>query len=338
MKDSRVAFFVVNTAPRGRSIHQTGVLYRLVGGTLQFLRDWLLFVFTLIRNRPDVIHLTTSGHLAVMRDLAVILTGLLFFKKTIYHIRFGRIPDISATKTWEWRFFRRAANLAACIVAIDRKTFHTLHDALPGKTVRLISNCIEPANLPDTNRPKPQRNELVVIFLGWAIRAKGLDELIQAWTTLDNPHASLEIYGPFEEKYKSKLWEMYHPLNVHFHGNTEHPIVMNALRDADVFVLPSHTEGFPNVVLEAMMLETPVIATEVGAIPEMLADERGLLIPPKNVPALVDALTCFMRDEKLRTRYAANAKAYAMEHYTIESVFQQLFQIWTQYSPSQVRQ
>ena len=65
-----------------------------------------------------------------------------------------------------------------------------------------------------------------------------------------------------------------------------HDDAMRMLANAEIFVLPSHTEGFPNAVLEAMALAKAIIASRVGAIPEMLADECGLLIEAKDVSGL----------------------------------------------------
>ena len=62
------------------------------------------------------------------------------------------------------------------------------------------------------------------------------------------------------------------------------------LSASDVFVLPSYTEGFPNVIIEAMAMGKPIIATSVGAIPEMLDEGCGVVVPPKDADSLQKAL------------------------------------------------
>ena len=77
---------------------------------------------------------------------------------------------------------------------------------------------------------------------------------------------------------------------------------------ADVFVLPSHSEGSPNVLLEAMAAGVPVVATAVGGIPEIVTSERdGLLVRKKDGQDLADAITRLLTDKALRERLVGSA-------------------------------
>jgi glycosyltransferase involved in cell wall biosynthesis len=103
---------------------------------------------------------------------------------------------------------------------------------------------------------------------------------------------------------------------------------MEFLAQASVFVLPSYTEGFPNAVLEAMALGKPIIGTRVGAIPEMLTGDCGVLIAPKNAREIRDALKLLLNDNELRKRLAGKARARVTEEYSLESVFHRYKQVW----------
>jgi len=72
---------------------------------------------------------------------------------------------------------------------------------------------------------------------------------------------------------------------------------MNSL---DVFVLPSLAEGTPNSIVEAMAHGVPVIASEVGGIPDMLDAHSGIIVPPGDTTALADAMLMLARDPQLR--------------------------------------
>src|SRR5207237_5161057 len=82
------------------------------------------------------------------------------------------------------------------------------------------------------------------------------------------------------------------------------------LREADLFVLPSRSEAFPNALLEAMAAGLPIVASAVGGIPEMIDDARtGFLIPPRHPAALADRLCLLMADRGLSARLGAAARA-----------------------------
>ena len=80
------------------------------------------------------------------------------------------------------------------------------------------------------------------------------------------------------------------------------------MRDIDVFVLPSLTEGTPNVVIEAMAHSKPVIATDVGGIPDFVSEDVGILIPAGNQEALGAAMTRLATDATLRQKMGQAAR------------------------------
>jgi glycosyltransferase involved in cell wall biosynthesis len=98
---------------------------------------------------------------------------------------------------------------------------------------------------------------------------------------------------------------------VTFHGYVPYgPALFDLYRRAGALVLPSITEGFPQVINEALSLGLPVVATRVGGIPSFLSHEvTALLIPPRDIPALADAVQSIVSDEALRHRLSRNGRA-----------------------------
>ena len=72
------------------------------------------------------------------------------------------------------------------------------------------------------------------------------------------------------------------------------------MRSLDVFVMPSFTEGTPNSIVEAMAHGIPIIASQVGGVPDMIGDDAGILVPPGDVRALEQAMLRLARDQDLR--------------------------------------
>jgi len=91
--------------------------------------------------------------------------------------------------------------------------------------------------------------------------------------------------------------------------------VQSWIQACDVIVNPSLTEGMPNAVLEAMALGTPVVATAVGGVPDLITDqESGLLVVPGDPPALAGAVYSLWADSSLALRLAKNAQARVRDY------------------------
>ena len=108
--------------------------------------------------------------------------------------------------------------------------------------------------------------------------------------------------------------------------------MIKEMMTCSVFVLPSHSEGFPNVILESMACGCPIVATPVGAIPEMLAIDRekpcGVCVPIKNVEALQNTIEWLLENPKKAAEMGKNAKERVYEQYTMPKVWEQLAGIW----------
>jgi len=131
------------------------------------------------------------------------------------------------------------------------------------------------------------------------VTAKGIDDLLIAMRQLPGQRLVLVGDGPD----RPRLEEASRGLNVHFTGAVAPVKVAALLRQASCLVLPSHTEAFPNAILEAMAFGLPVVATRVGGVVDLVVDgQTGLLVPPRSPMALSDALRTMLHDPDLRRR------------------------------------
>jgi glycosyltransferase involved in cell wall biosynthesis len=134
----------------------------------------------------------------------------------------------------------------------------------------------------------------LLLYVGNLKASKGCLDLLEAFPTLlaVHPRARL-IYvgnGPDRDAIRARIVALGCEGQVELVGATAHDALGDWFRAADLLCLPSHNEGVPNVVLEAMACGTPVVATRVGGIPEVVPEHAGMLVPPHDRVALSKAL------------------------------------------------
>ncbi len=137
--------------------------------------------------------------------------------------------------------------------------------------------------------PLPQIGPRRLLFIGRNERRKGIDELLRCADLIERGGAELHWIGPLPEAKRLQVQ------NSHYHGEVTDPEKLRALIDqCQVLVAPSHSEGMPNVILEAMARGLAVIATDVGAVSKLVAEDNGKLIAPLSNKQLRAALTEMM--------------------------------------------
>jgi glycosyltransferase involved in cell wall biosynthesis len=208
---------------------------------------------------------------------------------------------------------KRLARRVDTYVGVSRYTARST-EALLGLTdgsVRVIYN-----GVPDPpERAVRSGDGLVVGAVGRLSPEKGYHVLLQAMRAVPDVRLVLLGDGPQRPELEELASHLGIAERVTFAGWIEPPW---AARWAfDVLVLPSFSEGFGLVVVEAMLANVPVIATAVGAVPEIVADEEtGLLVPSGDPDALAKAIERLLGDAGLRADYARRARAIASERFT----------------------
>jgi glycosyltransferase involved in cell wall biosynthesis len=143
-----------------------------------------------------------------------------------------------------------------------------------------------------------------ILYVGRLVKGKGVECLISAMKRC--PDERLLVVGDGPERRSLELLAK-NLTNVTFVGQVPPAGVSDYLQRARTFVLPSFSEGSPNVVLEAMAHGVPTIATEVGGIPDLIQHgETGFLTQPGNVDEIAHYIQKLAGDERLRDRLATN--------------------------------
>lgn len=158
-----------------------------------------------------------------------------------------------------------------------------------------------------------------VLFVGAIRTTKGAFDLLEAWTQVvaHCTHAELWVVGPdyTNGRFAQEVQSRGHDKAVKMLGPQPLNNVADLMRQAQVLCLPSHGEGTPNCVMEAMACGLPVVATEVGGIPDIVDSNRtGILVQKGDIQKLAEALTSLLHDSGQRERMGQAAYEFAREH------------------------
>jgi glycosyltransferase involved in cell wall biosynthesis len=175
--------------------------------------------------------------------------------------------------------------------------------------------------------------ESVILSVGRLSREKAHIDLIQAFKSLGEtkPELSLKLIIVGDGVERARLETAVESLSckdrVIFTGQVGH--VQPFYSMADLFVLPSHSEGSPNVLLEAMAANLPIVATAVGGVPEIVRhNDSALLVPPNDPAAMATAIATLLTDNKLAQRLASNAATLVDTQHTPENYARSLIDIY----------
>ncbi|MFZ1399671.1 MAG: glycosyltransferase family 4 protein [Candidatus Promineifilaceae bacterium] len=157
-------------------------------------------------------------------------------------------------------------------------------------------------------------------YLGRLEPHKGIDDLLHATALLlpiqPNLHVEISGDGPERPSLEALAQALGIANHVHFLGRV--PNAANFLRQLDIFVLPSRFEAFGLVAAEAMAVGTPVIVTNAGGLPEVVADgQTGLVVPVDNRPALAQAIGQLAAQPTLRQQLIQAGKQHSQTYFSV---------------------
>jgi glycosyltransferase involved in cell wall biosynthesis len=224
----------------------------------------------------------------------------------------------------------RSLSRASQIVVIGEYWRRYLVETLgvPGEIVTVIHNA---APLPPEPAPRGNR-KCRIVALGQLGARKGTPELIDALASSAMRELDWEAViagnGDVEES-RRRVVALGLQDRVQIPGWVDAATVAQLLASADVFTLPSHNEGLPVAILEAMSAVLPVVTTPVGAISELvIPGETGYLLTPGSATELAETLRRLVSDAALRVRLGRNGRKRVEQHFRIEATAERFVTIY----------
>lgn len=296
-----------------------GALLRLVQGRLS--------------SRLAGVHVNMAERLSLVRKSAVVLACRALGLPVVLHLHAAQLHH--AYRRWpaplqgltRWVFGR-----ADCCLVLGQASWRFVTEELgvPAARVRTLINGV-PAPSARRRQPGPLKQ---VLFVGNLSERKGVSDLLAALARpgWDAAHTRVCIAGGGDVAgYQRRAQALGLGEWVRFEGWADQARVEQLMAQADVLVLPSHDEGLPLVILEALSHGVAVLCTPVGEIPEALrAGEEAVFVDPGDVAGLAAQLQRLLADEALRQRLERQGRALYEARFSMRRFFEDLARIHQQ--------
>lgn len=287
---------------------------RLMGALSNLRRIWVIRR-ALARLRPDVV--------ISFMDSANVLTLLASRGLRLPVVVSDRIDPAAPDLGRIWRRLRDSAYGTANVVTVQTARAKDYFRPAVRANCVVIPNPVFPVSPESSTGTEAAVVRPAIVFMGRLIRQKGVDLLLAAFARVRErfPEWHLVIIGegPLRTKIEAQIAELGLEDLVALVGKVRHPEAV--LRQADLFVLSSRYEGFPNALLEAMACGLPAVSFDCPSGPrEIIRDGvDGILVPPGDVDGLSAALARLMSDEAERHRLGRRARDVT-ERFGLEKV------------------
>lgn len=268
--------------------------------------------------KPDLLHLVTEFSMGLCglkyaqeHSLPVVASYTTNFSQYMAYYKLGFLENL----TWRYlRWFHNQCHLNYC-------PSQTVKDELEKEGFRNITiwgrgidaNLFSPAKKSDILKKIAPDKSLFYLYVGRLAPEKNLDVLFDAWRIVSKglPEAQLVITGdgPIAEELKRRYGE-----GVIFTGYRHGEELAQVYASGDVFVFPSTTETFGNVVLEAMAAGLPVVAAAAGGVKNLLVDgDNGIACGPRNHYEMAVAMLSLAQNNELRAKMSFQARQFALK-------------------------
>jgi len=262
----------------------------------RFARRPAAFYITLATQRPAIVR--DAAYLALARAAGV---------PRIVHLHARPEPAVLP-------LLRRALH-GASVILLARSLRAELGDAVDDARVHYVPNGIPDAVVPRSAHRVPR-----ILFLSHLVPAKGPLVLIEALSELARRGVAFEATfagAPTSEISPEMIRARLAPLGARYVGEVDPTATPALMAEHDILAYPSRDDAFPRVVIEALRAGMAIVASDVGAIAEIVGD-AALLVPPGDAHALANSLAQLLVTPAIRAELASLSRARYCEHYTVE--------------------
>jgi glycosyltransferase involved in cell wall biosynthesis len=327
--------FTTSRPPKKNVINNSGYQSLARGGIGRFIQGaavtiWHLaiFPFIVIARHPNVVQVHASDFQTFWEAALYVLMSRMLRRPVLMRLggAFDHFYHVSSP---------RAQSLICRVIRLPNRLIvqSSYWSDFVGRLGRSTGVIILPNSVPDAlTEPmiRPARKAPVCLFIaGTEAVRKGVEELFAAMRALVQLGIAVQFrLIAMPPMLTERLVAEGIACLVEVEDYVQHDQVLAAMRSADIFLLPSHGEGFPNSLLEAMAMGLACVVTPVGAVPEVVGMDGALVVPARDSAALTEAIARLTLDTTLRLQLAERGRAIVRERYVESAVIPVLDRAW----------
>lgn len=293
--------------------------------------SYFRFAAAVLRLRPSLIHVHVSENLSFIRKHVYVYLAMLLRRRVVLHVHPDRFVEYCArAKPWLRFLLKRVFRYVEAVIVLSERTRGRLVKLFPETPIFVLSNPVDTAAFRCGSRPTGRE----VLYMGWFIPEKGVYDLLEVIPEAARraPGARFVFCGVHQlERLRAACSAPELKSLVDIKGWVEGEEKVELLSRAAMLVLPSYTEGFPNVVLEAMASCLPVVTTPVGANPEILKQGiNGFFHEPGDRDGLREHIVRLLLDPDLGREMGRRNRTLAESRFDILVIGKKLTEIYDQ--------
>lgn len=309
------SFMIVGKAGLRKLLHMFGLVWKI----------WL----AKIEFNPAIFYYPPAGpnFMPIIRDISILLLTRPLFRKTVFHFHAAGISDYLLKAPFLLRLLARCA-YSKPDVAIQPSGLNPRDgDYFGAKKISIIPNGLADEALPYMPIHREKRRSIGVLFVGVLRKDKGVMTLLRAATLLrqEISNAKFTFIGQFssaEFEHEVKNYVKLHQLelSVQFVGTRVGNEKWEYFLNSDIFCYPTYfdSESFGTVLLEAMMFELPIVATQWRGIPDIVKQDTGFLVPIRDEFALSEKIRELIGSPTRRINIGKAGRRRFLEKYSLE--------------------
>lgn len=290
-------------------------------------------IYQVLIKRPDLVYITLNSHgMGLIKDAGIVMICRFIGLPHVFHFHNKGVKKFSETRAGKLLYpfvFKKAQ-----VILLSPLLYSDFQDFVSFSKVQFCSNGIPEMGFSPKSKWKSNEQSVRLLFLSNLVKNKGIYDLLEACRLLSEFGViyNLTLAGGEGDLSLEELNEVisHYGLesSIKYIGKVHGGLKKLILEEADIFVLPTHEDCFPLVLLEALQASLPIVTTYEGAIPEIVEqDVNGLIVPAKNPELLAKAIFKLCKNPDMRSEFGIAGRLKFDQKYTLEKFENRFLQV-----------